>query len=249
MTLGITFIAESTGGNTLATNKVTGSFTPPANAKLYVAEWEEGTGAVTAPTSASLSFTAVSGPTAGGGTTSDGLWVADTGPSPPAMTITVNASGSTSLAYVIFAITGSTPQIKSGQLVRSPNVVTASVPISPLPAAATPGNLVVIIKLANQDTNTPMTLPAATGVSGFTNLYTPVNHGDGDFEKTGVEWSTTQSTTLSGAAYSHDVTDQATAYLIEFKETSLALAKDILMNEQSGLGAILTESGFAIQIE
>lgn len=243
MTLTITLIAESTGGNTLATNKVTGSFTPPANAKLYVAEWEEGTGAVTAPTSASLTFTNVSGPGTSGGT-SDGLWVADTGASPPSMTITVNASGSTALAYVIFAISGNIPSLK--QFVRTTPVTTASVPIGPLPAAATPGNLVVIVKLANQDTNVPMYLPFATGVSGFTNLYTPVNHGDGDYEKTSIEWSTTQSTTLSGAVYSHDASDVATAYLIEFTESGAAGPPLML---ESTTGMILTESGFPIALE
>lgn len=221
MSLSITLLAESTGGDTSAASKTTPSFTPPANSKLYLAQVEEGAGAIAAPNNTGgLSFTTKSGPTAGGGAQSDALYEADVGASPSAMTVTANLSVTgLGLAYVCFAVTGNGPRIK--QFVRTPTVSTTSVPVGPFPVAATPGNLVVAVKIGNQDTNVPMNFPLMTGVSGFTNLYAPVNRGDGDWEKTSIEYSTSQSTTLSGAAYSHDTGDWAGAYLIEFEEAGI----------------------------
>jgi hypothetical protein len=244
-----TSVTHSSSG-TLLSSKTSASFTPPANSKLYLFSWAQSSGTPSgtynAPTNTGgLAFTAIKGPTGlwGSFNDQDALWEADVGASPSAMTVTVNLTHGAWPALIVLAVTGNSPRIKSGQLVRGQILGggTGLCPVGPLPVAPTPGNLVVCFKGANKDTGTDIPKVANAGFSKLfttpTGAFFEVAGADSCIDFTGAGWN--------GSATNYpntgDVQDDCMSIVAEFEEAGVP---SVFLTE-SGL-VLLTESGVPV---
>lgn len=254
MTLGVTLLDVSKASVTTSTsnqgNKVSSSFTPPANCKLYLYAWAQG-GSVwsfSAPSNTGgLSFAPVSGPTGPWGNfqDNDALWEADVGSSPSSMTATVIASAAVAqLTLLALAVTGNGPRIKSGQLVRGQVVAGATCPVGPLPVAPTPGNLAVCFKGANKDTANDIPVVAA---AGFSKLFTTTSTGffevcgaDSCIDFTGTGWNGS----ATNFPNTGDSGNDSASIVVEFEESA---ASAPLLLETGGF--LLNENGLLLKTE
>ena len=227
MTLGIVQYVSNTatnwGGNAeIGGSRVSGSFTPAATAKLYAFLWTE----TTPGTGLTLSVTDSLGNAVGSGWTTvldSGLlsggvgrarfaiWELDTGSSPSARTVTFSASETTgAIAYGIFAVTGNSPQIKSGQK-QVDGAVGASITVGDFPVAATSGNLVVMAVGANKDTSSAPTTP-----TGFTVLFSVA--GGGKYEAPAAFYRTDFTGVNAVFNNTGDSANISAGVLLEFEE-------------------------------
>lgn len=216
-------LQASGGANAANSPKTSASFTPPANAKLYVFGWCQSAAgisgdaaALTISDSAGLTWSVVTnGNLPAEFSSSAWLWEAQVGASPSAMTVTItnsslSGSGGAALTHAVVAVTGaSTPTVVTGQAHTAVTATgTATLTAGPLPAAATSGNLVLIFAGANDDSGA--NLGAA---SGFTSLV----NGGGPFETVKAEYSTTFAATSKTFANATD-NEGAGVIIVEISE-------------------------------
>jgi hypothetical protein len=221
-TLGIVPKDTAPAPTSTATTKVSGSFTPVANTKLYAAVFGQmptfvaftiaisGTGGLT--------WTLVdSEVNAATGASSIYLWEASVGASPSAQTVTFTATQSVYMAHTIFSAVGNNVSIKSGQIAHgAANDGATTLTTGSLPAATTPGNLALLIAGANRDSATAIPTPA-----GFLPFVTSSGGGAFEFMRVSGSWTSV----ISSTSYSLATDNEASlAILIELQEASSGIA-------------------------
>lgn len=244
-------VSDNAGGAEVGASRVSSSFTPPANAKLYAFAYQEASANFTLSISDSLGNSVGSGWTvafdSGNFNGSSGkarflVWVLDTGTSPLARTMTFTSSISDGwIAYSSFALTGNSPRIKSGQSALDVQAGGGSgtMVVGDLPVNSILGNLVMVLAGANKDTQAAIPTP-----SGFNVLNAP--SGSGRFEMIGSFYRTDFAGVQTTVLNTGDVGNAFSAVLIEFEE-GFTTPSFVLLTETGG--ALLTESGVALRTE